>query len=157
MKICLQVLTSSTRLQNRSFHINNRTRGTSKCTKMKNARTKRAKTLCLFFTYANLLGSCRRGFQGWLLSGKVQGLSLRGHRLKRTPFAIEANLSLLHEWAALCLDINIRSLLWNCFVINTHLLYSTISGTQTSFGSTLIDLMFPYFDSFQRSKWLFHL
>ena len=40
------MLTSSTQLQNRSFHDVERTRTAAKCQKMKNARAKRAK---LFF------------------------------------------------------------------------------------------------------------
>ena len=48
--------TSSTLLQNRSFHVVERTRTSSKCQKMKNARAKRAKLLFLIVKYANLGG-----------------------------------------------------------------------------------------------------
>ena len=58
------MLTSSTQLQNRSFHVIERTRTSSKCQKMKNARAKRAKILFFILKYANLWGVCccrRRG------------------------------------------------------------------------------------------------
>ena len=43
--ICHHMLTSSKQLQNRSFHVVERTRTSSKCQKLKNARAKRAKIL----------------------------------------------------------------------------------------------------------------
>ena len=49
--------TSSTQLQNETFHVVERTRTTMKCPRMKNARAKRAKGAKLFFfsvKYANL-------------------------------------------------------------------------------------------------------
>ena len=55
------MLSSSTQLQNRSFHVVERTRTSSKCQKMKSARAKRAKILFFIVKYANLWGfSCRR-------------------------------------------------------------------------------------------------
>ena len=51
------MLTSSTQLQNRSFRVVERTRMSSKCQKIKNARAKRAKILFFIVKYANL---CRR-------------------------------------------------------------------------------------------------
>ena len=45
LNICHHMLTSSTQLQKRSFHVIERTRTSSKCQKMKNARAKRAKIL----------------------------------------------------------------------------------------------------------------
>ena len=48
LKICRQVLTSFSRLQNRSFCVLDRTRTAAKCTKMKNARAKRTKLLLFF-------------------------------------------------------------------------------------------------------------
>ena len=45
LNICRHMLTSSTQLQNRSFHVVERKRTSSKCQKMKNARAKRAKIL----------------------------------------------------------------------------------------------------------------
>ena len=45
LNICHYMLTSSTQLQKRSFHVIERTRTSSKCQKMKNARAKRAKIL----------------------------------------------------------------------------------------------------------------
>ena len=56
------MLTSSTQLQKRSLHVIERTRTSSKCQKMKNARAKRAKILFSIVKYANLWGfCCRRG------------------------------------------------------------------------------------------------
>ena len=54
LNICHHVLTSSAQLQNRSFHVVERTRTSSKCQKMKNARAKRAKILFFIVKYANL-------------------------------------------------------------------------------------------------------
>ena len=45
------MLTSSTRLQNRSFHVVERTRTSTKCQKMKSARAKRAKILFFIVKY----------------------------------------------------------------------------------------------------------
>ena len=56
--ICHRMLTSSTHLQNRSFHVVERTRTSSKCQKMKNVRAKRAKILFFILKYANLWGFC---------------------------------------------------------------------------------------------------
>ena len=50
------MLTSSTQLQNRSFHVVERTRTSSKCQKMKNAGAKREKILFSMVKYANLWG-----------------------------------------------------------------------------------------------------
>ena len=55
LSICHHMLSSSTQLQNRSFHIVERTRTSAKCPKMKNARAKRAKVLFFAVKYANLL------------------------------------------------------------------------------------------------------
>ena len=63
---CYHMLTSSTQLQNRSFHVVERTRTSSKCQKMKNARAKRAKILFFIVKYANLLGFCCRSRRGKL-------------------------------------------------------------------------------------------
>ena len=54
------MLTSSTQLQNTSFHVVERTTTSSKCQKMKNARAKRAKILFFIVKYANLWGFCYR-------------------------------------------------------------------------------------------------
>ena len=43
LNICHHMLMSSTQLQNRSFHVVERPRTSTKCQKMKNARAKRAK------------------------------------------------------------------------------------------------------------------
>ena len=62
LNICHHMLTSSTQVQNRSFHVVERTRTSLKCQKMKYARAKRAKILFFFIVkYANLWGfRCRR-------------------------------------------------------------------------------------------------
>ena len=70
LNICHHMLTSSTQLQNRSFHVVERTRTSSKCQKMKYARAKRAKILFSIVKYANLWGFCcsrRRGCLSSLL------------------------------------------------------------------------------------------
>ena len=58
--ICYHMLTSSTQLQNRSFHVVERTRTSSKCQKIKYARAKRLKILFFIVKYANLWGFCCR-------------------------------------------------------------------------------------------------
>ena len=68
LNICHHMLTSSTQLQNRSFHVVERTRRSSKCQKMKNARAKRAKILFFTVKYANLWGFCCRRRRGCLSS-----------------------------------------------------------------------------------------
>ena len=52
--ICHHMLTSSTQLQNRSFHVVERTKTPGKCQNMKNARAERAKILFFTIKYANL-------------------------------------------------------------------------------------------------------
>ena len=54
LNICHHMLTLPTQLQNRSFHVVERTRTSSKCQKMRNARAKRAKILFFTIKYANL-------------------------------------------------------------------------------------------------------
>ena len=60
LNISHHMLTSSTQLQNRSFHVVERTRTSSKCHKMKYAGAKRAKILFSIVKYANLCGFCCR-------------------------------------------------------------------------------------------------
>ena len=69
LNICHYVLTSSTQLQNMSFHVVERTRTSSNCQKMKNARAKRAKILFSIVKYANLWGFCCCRRRGCLSSG----------------------------------------------------------------------------------------
>ena len=64
LNICHRMLTSSTQLQDWSFHVVERTRTSSKCQKMKNARAKRAKILFFIVKYANLWGFCYRRRRG---------------------------------------------------------------------------------------------
>ena len=68
LNICHHMLTSSRQLQNRSFNVVERTRTSSKCQKMKNARAKRAKILFFIVKYANLSGFCFRRRRGSLSS-----------------------------------------------------------------------------------------
>ena len=68
LNICHHMLTSSTQLQNRSFHVLERTRTSSKCQKMKYARAKRAKILFSIVKYANLWVFCCRRRRGCLSS-----------------------------------------------------------------------------------------
>ena len=68
LNICHHMLASSTQLQNRSFHVVERTRTSTKCQKMKNARAKRAKLLFFIVKYANLWGFCCRRRRGCLSS-----------------------------------------------------------------------------------------
>ena len=68
LNICHHILTSSTQLQNRSFHVVERTRTSSKCQKMKYARAKRAKFLFFIVKYANLWVFCCRRRRGCLNS-----------------------------------------------------------------------------------------
>ena len=73
LNICHHMLTSSTQLQNRSFHVVERTRTSTKCEKMKNARAKRAKILFFIVNYANLWGFCCRCRRGCLSSVLILG------------------------------------------------------------------------------------
>ena len=73
LNICHDMLTSSTQLPNKSFHVVERTRTSSKCQKMKNARAKRAKIIfhcqiCKFVGF--LLPS-----SSWLLKLPIKGQS----------------------------------------------------------------------------------
>ena len=68
LNICHHMLTSSTQLQNKSFHVVERTRTSTKYQKMKYAHAKRAKTLFSIVKYANLLGFCCRRRRGCLSS-----------------------------------------------------------------------------------------
>ena len=68
LNICHHMLTSSTQLQNWSSHVVERTRTSSKCQKMKNARAKRAKILFFIVKYANLSGFCCRRRRGCVSS-----------------------------------------------------------------------------------------
>ena len=82
--ICDHLLTSSTQLQNRSFHFveRTRTRTSSKCQKMKNARAKRAKILFFIVKYANLWGFCfrrRHGCLSSLIFSVVKPLLFKSH------------------------------------------------------------------------------
>ena len=56
LNICHHMLTSSTQLQNSSFHVVERTRTSSKCQKMKYARAKRAKILVFIVKMCKFMG-----------------------------------------------------------------------------------------------------
>ena len=68
LNICYHMLTSSTQLQISSFHVVERTRTSTKCQKLKNARAKRAKILFFIVKYANLWAFCCRRRRGCLSS-----------------------------------------------------------------------------------------
>ena len=68
LNICHHMLTMSTQLQNRSFHVVGKTRTSSKCQKMKSVRGKGAKILFFIVKYANLWGFCCRRRRGCLSS-----------------------------------------------------------------------------------------
>ena len=68
LNICHHMFTSSTHLQNWSFHVVERTRTSSKCQKMEYARAKRTKILFFIVKYANLWGSCCHRRRGCLSS-----------------------------------------------------------------------------------------
>ena len=94
LNLCHHMLTSSTQLQNRSIHVVERTRTSSKCQKMKNARAKRAKILFFIVKYANLWGFCcrrRRGFLSFLVINESR-LWRRGKNVKslEKPLALPA-------------------------------------------------------------------
>ena len=82
INICHDKLTSSTQLQNRSFHVVEKTRTSSKCQKMKNARAKRAKNIvfhcqiCQFVTFL-LLSSL------WLLKLPCETLNFGIKQVKK--------------------------------------------------------------------------
>ena len=71
LNLCHHMLTSSTQLQNRSFHVVERTRTSAKCQKMKNARAKRAEILFFIVKYANLWAFCCRRRHGLKSSENV--------------------------------------------------------------------------------------
>ena len=60
LNICHHMLRSSIQLQNRSFHVVERTRTSAKCLRMTNALAKRAELLFFIVKYANLWRSCCR-------------------------------------------------------------------------------------------------
>ena len=68
LNIYHHMLKSSTQLQDWSFQVVERTRTSSKCQKMKNARAKRAKILFFIVEYANLSGFCCHRRRGCLSS-----------------------------------------------------------------------------------------
>ena len=93
LNICHHMLTSSTQLQNRSFHVVERTRTSTKCQKMKNARAKRAKILFFIVKYANLWGFCCRRRRGCLSSLKIDCRNAKLHF--QMTFSLPSPLCLL--------------------------------------------------------------
>jgi len=93
LNICHPMLTSSTHLKNRWFHVVERTRRSSKCQKMKNARAKRARILFFIVKYANLWGFCFRRRRGCLSSLTESLRSTTRRQRQRHKFCIfnEAN------------------------------------------------------------------
>ena len=82
LNICHHMLTSSTQLQNRSFHVVERTGTSTKCQKMKNARAKRAKIQSFIVKYANLWGFLLPS-SSWLLKlpNKIDRTTVREDNL----------------------------------------------------------------------------
>ena len=92
LNICHHMLTSSTQLQNWSFHVVERTTTSTKCQKMKNARAKRAKILFFIVKYANLWGFyCRR--RRGCLSSLLENFDSRKRTTTSTRFSYRATLS----------------------------------------------------------------
>ena len=94
INLCHHMLTSSTQLQNRSFHVVERTRTSSKCQKMKCARAKRAKILFFIVKYANLWGFCCRRRLGCLSSLMI--IRYRG-QFSYTPWR-QTVRSIIHKY-----------------------------------------------------------
>ena len=120
LNIWHHMLTSSTHLKNRSFHVVERTRASSKCQKMKSARAKRAKILFFIVKYANLWGFCcrrRRGCWSYLIfsNGRVSSINPTYQRIfvfDLFQYLLEmvgSTDNVLQEAAAGCLG-NIRRL-----------------------------------------------
>ena len=86
LNICHHMLTPSTKLQNWSFHVVERTRTSSKCQKMKNARAKRAKIQFFIDKYANLWGFCCRRRRGCLRS-LLSAVRLERHTTEDSSYA----------------------------------------------------------------------
>ena len=82
-------------LQNRSFHVVERTRRSAKCQKMKTARAKRAKILFSIVKYANLWGFCCRLRRGCLSSLLSRRFHIPGGFQSRTDSIAQAYRTLL--------------------------------------------------------------
>ena len=91
LNICHHMLTSSTHLKNRSFHVVERTRTSSKCQKMKNARAKRAKIMFFIVKHANLWGFCSRRRRGCLSSQIKEDDGLGRSTYGRTSLQLTSN------------------------------------------------------------------
>ena len=107
LNICHHMLTSSTQLQNRSFHVIERTRTSTKCQKMKNGRAKCEKILFFIVKYGNLWGFCcrlRRGCLSFLLSRSAR--PLRSYKLAILANSITINLILIGHYRSLLQECN---------------------------------------------------
>ena len=80
LNICHHKATSSTQLQNRSFHVVERTWTSAKCEKINNARAKRAKLLFFVVKYANLWSSRYRRRRS-----RLSCLLFSGARFSKVP------------------------------------------------------------------------
>ena len=104
---------SSIQLQNRSYHVIERTRTSSKCQKRKNARAKRAKILFFIVNYANLWGLCR-GCLRWLPTVLTVRTPEEGRRTKSELFPSALGLTSWHsQWRLVTPGISF-SLMWVC-------------------------------------------
>ena len=107
LNICHHVLTSSSQLQNRTFHVVERTRTSAECPKMKNARANRENLLFFTVKYANLWRSCcrcRRGcVNSLMLSENPAGLScLRTNRTVRKQTYKQTSRPVNVGWTFYC-------------------------------------------------------
>ena len=100
LNICHHMLTSSTQPQNRSFHVVERTRTSTKCQKINNARAKRAKILFFIVKYANLWCFCCRRRRGCLSSlvFHLNCVAVRQSELRNIFIYIERIASFLFPW-----------------------------------------------------------
>ena len=100
INICHHMLASSTQLQNRSFHVAERTRTSAKCQKMKYARAKRAKILFFTVKYANLWVFCCPRRRGCLSSPMTVYFTLKNKSIfLRVPFYSPSKfIELLAVW-----------------------------------------------------------
>ena len=107
LNICHHMLTSSTQLQNRSFHVVERTRASSKCQKVKNARAKRAKILFSIVKYANLWGfCCRRRRARACLSSLVVSVTVLRLRIFFAKITVRSSSAILPKNVIYLSDVN---------------------------------------------------
>ena len=123
INICHHMLTSSTRLQNRSFHVVERTRTSTKCQKMKYA--KRAKILFFIVKYANMWSFCCRRRRGCLSS--LLGLKGRRGRWSSCPKKLHnAQINKRWNWEINVFKLQEKQKRWQ--LLFSHLLKQLFSN-----------------------------